>query len=360
MSLLEVGAVIGERYTIDAFIGEGGMQEVYRANDGSLGRVVALKAPKNNSARKRFQRSASLSAKVTHPNVAKTFDYIEGPNQQFLIEEYIPGEDLSRRLDQYFFNLDPHLAAHVFHHLAKGLAAVHREGVIHRDLKPSNIMVSADCDLSVLKITDFGIAKMAAAEIEEGMKDGTLASQTVVGAVPYMAPEVVRNRDDVGTSADIWSTGAILFHLLVGERPFGDGLAAVDRILSGAPPAKPPVLLSASGQMKQLSDELWQLILSCLRADPSARPNADALVVACDSLCYSRAPRAIGKIQTYKPKNGNWGFIDSDSYKDNTFFHLDSYWRADGSAPVEGQRVCFARFQGTPNPRARPVLRLRG
>lgn len=358
--LLADGAIVASRYEIASFIGEGGMQEVYRAIDLSLSRAIALKTPKNNSAQKRFQRSAAMSARVTHPNVAKTFDYLEDAQRQFLIEELIAGEDLGHKLATRYFNFDPHLAAHVFHHLAKGLAAVHREDVIHRDLKPSNIMLSSDCDLSVIKITDFGVAKMAAAEIEEGIKEGTLASQTVVGAVPYMAPEVIRNRDDVAISADVWSIGAMLFHLLTGQRPYGEGLAAVDGILSGNPPAKPQILATASSQFRQLSDELWELILRCLQTDASVRPTASQLVEACDSLCYSRAPRVIGTVQTYKPKAGRWGFIDSDAYDDSTFFHADSLWGWEGSSPEVGQVLSFARFTGSPRTRAHPVLRLRG
>src|SRR5262245_46361785 len=82
-NILELGSVVADRYLIEAYVGAGGMQEVYRAMDQSLHRTVAVKVPKNESGQKRFQRSAAMSAKVTHPNVAKTFDYLEDSGRQF-------------------------------------------------------------------------------------------------------------------------------------------------------------------------------------------------------------------------------------------------------------------------------------
>ena len=355
--LLRLGTVVAGRYRVRNFIDEGGMQEVYRAIDTSLGREVALKIPKSESGKKRFQRSAAVSARVTHPNVAKTFDYVEEAGRQILIEELVPGPDLRHQLETVFFYLDPHLAAHVFHHLAKGLAAVHRENIIHRDLKPSNIVLSSDHDLATVKITDFGIAKMAEAEIAENINDMTFASRTVVGAIPYMAPEVIANRDNVSTSADVWSLGAILYHLLTGERPFGDGLQAVHRIMIGHTPNQPKILATVSSQFKQLAEELWGLVIQCLHSNPANRPTAAALVQQCNRLCYSRASRTVGTIDNYRPKSGSWGFIRSPRDNGGTFFHADSFWGT--STPEVGQSVCYAQFPGVPRNRAHPVLLIR-
>ena len=355
--ILNNGDVVAQRYRIDAYVGAGGMQQVYRSVDQALNRVVALKVPKNESAQKRFQRSAEMSAKVTHANVAKTFDYVEHEAHQFLIEEFVEGEDLKSRLTSHFYYLDPHLAAHVFHHLVKGVAAVHKVEVIHRDLKPSNIMVSCDPGISQIKITDFGIAKMTEAEFELGIQDGgsVFNSATVVGALPYMAPEVIKNKKTVGLSADIWSSGAILYQLLTGELPFGDGLAAVEKILKGNPPPQPAHLMS-NNQFSQLVGRLWETILECMNHDPAARPTAAELVAQCGELCYSAAPRCLGTIKKFKPSTGAWGFIHCDDGFEEAFFHISSFWQG---TPTAGARVCLSHYPGAPQRRAHPVLLLR-
>jgi eukaryotic-like serine/threonine-protein kinase len=200
--------VVGDRYEIIQFIGEGGMQEVYEAKDLVLTRNVALKVPKNPSAIKRFKRSAVLSAKVNHPNVAKTLDYLESDENYYLIEELISGTNLKEGLLQAAKILDPYLVAKIFHYLAKGISASHHANVFHRDLKPDNVMIVGSFNLLQIKITDFGIAKMAEAEISMALTDEnrTLASSTAVGAIPYMAPEMFDRDQSPDCPADIGLT----------------------------------------------------------------------------------------------------------------------------------------------------------
>ena len=223
--------LVERRYKIKEFIGEGGMQFVYRATDLVLSRDVALKTPKDDSAEKRFHRSAIVSARVNHPNVAKTLDYFEIENgKPYLIEELILGSDLDKAILSKSVCLDPFLVSKIFHYLSKGISASHHVGVIHRDLKPTNIMVSGEFQLESIKITDFGIAKMAAEEINdaaEGGEDTITTSKTVVGALPYMAPENIKDPRNVTLKADIWSLGAMMYELLSGEKPFGSGLSAI-------------------------------------------------------------------------------------------------------------------------------------
>jgi eukaryotic-like serine/threonine-protein kinase len=290
-------------------------------------------------------------------NVAKTFDYLNEKSHQYLVEEFIHGEDLKSRFASHFYYLDPHLAAHAFHHLLKGLAAVHAVGVIHRDMKPSNIIVLCDPGISMIKITDFGISKMMEEELQENMQDADsmFGSDTIVGALPYMAPEVINDKDEVSQKADVWSVAAILYELMTGDRPFGDGLAAVANIVKGKLPSK-PALLGGSSQFSALSDELWQLMMRCFTADPVKRPPAKDLVTECGKLCYSTAPRCLGRIQNYKSGTGNWGFIDREDEGEDVFFHKDCFY---GDAPADGMRVSLATFPGMPRPRAFPVLAIR-
>jgi serine/threonine protein kinase/cold shock CspA family protein len=344
------------RYRIERYIAEGGMQQVYLATDIVFGRVVALKVPKNPSAEKRFARSAEVSARVNHPNVAKTLDYFEHKGRSYLIEEFVSGQDLHTMLTEKFDFLDPHLAAHVFHHIAKGVAASHHAGVFHRDLKPGNVMISTDPNLHTIKITDFGIAKMAEQEITEGVKDeaSITGSQTVMGALPYMAPELIETRELADLPADIWALGAILYLLMAGVPPFGTGLKAVPRILEARLPAE-PTLSAMKPQFKPLTDELLGIVQVCLQKESADRPTADKLVGMCSSLCYSCAERKEGAVASFRAGTGAWGFIDSDD-GGSVFFHADSFW---GRRPTQGIRVNFAPFPGNPQPRAFPILPLK-
>jgi serine/threonine protein kinase len=349
------GDVIGKRYRIQRFIGEGGMQEVYKATDLTFDRFVAVKAPKNSSAARRFDRSARLSARVNHPNVAKTLDYVETKERAYLVEEFIEGENLQVRLEQEFFYLDPYLAAHVFHHLAKAVAASHHAKVVHRDLKPSNIMVSDDAELSIVKITDFGIAKMAGEEIagavEAKHENSITGSKTVIGAVPFMAPETFNTPRKVSYPADVWALGAILYALCSGQPPFGSGLPAIAGILGTGMPDKPSHFGRAL--LAPVIDDLWGLIRQCLNREAAERPSADDLVSICASLCYSTARRGVGRVASYKQGSGEWGFIHVPNEED-VFFHISGYYGP--MKPQRGALVNFACFPGDPRRRAFPVL----
>jgi eukaryotic-like serine/threonine-protein kinase len=352
-----IGDVIGDRYAVEGYVGAGGMQEVYKATDQLLSRTVALKVPKNSSAEKRFQRSAVVSARVNHANVAKTLDYLEDGPKSYLVEEFIYGRDLSQVLKEEVGVLDPMIAAFAFHHLAKGLAASHHAGVVHRDLKPSNVMAINGGKITDVKITDFGIAKMAEEELAEAVEGGDesiTASQTAIGALPYMAPEMIRSMKDAGKPADIWSLGAMLFELISGKKPFGSGLKAVPAILEAKMPSM-PAILRAKTQFKPIGKEMYELIAECIRADPQNRPTADALVKMCETLCYPVTPREFGAVSKFD--NRFWGFINPDLGK-SIFFHIESVY---GNQSLKvGDRVSFARHEGGGSDRAFPVTKLVG
>jgi serine/threonine-protein kinase len=349
------GELIGDRYEIRSYVGAGGMQEVYRAFDRLLSREVALKVPKNTSAEKRFKRSAVVSARINHANVAKTLDYLEVGKRNYLIEEFIDGCDLGQILRDTLPLLDPLLAARIFHHLAKGLAASHHAGVVHRDLKPSNIMIVGGKFLTDVKITDFGIAKLAAEEIDEAVEGGDsslTASQTAIGALPYMAPEIIGSISSAGTPADIWSLGALVYELISGEKPFGTGLKAVPTILAGHVPALKSTLQQQS-QFATATKEIYGLIKKCLILDPTNRLDADELVEACETLCYPTTEREFGTVSKFD--NASWGFISSEAGS-SVFFHVDSVFG--GQRLKVDDRVFFARHKGGGSDRAFPVVKV--
>ncbi|MCH7778010.1 MAG: protein kinase [Gemmatimonadetes bacterium] len=350
---LSKGDVVGGRYKVTRFIGEGGMQFVYEAADVNLRRDVALKAPKNTSAEKRFHRSAIVSARINHPNVAKTLDYIETEDRPYLIEELVDGSDLDKALLQKSKYLDPYLVARIFHHLSKGMAASHHVGVVHRDLKPTNVMVVGGFQIEATKITDFGIAKMADEELAEAAEGGTATittSQTAVGALPYMAPEAIDTPRNVGCPADVWSIGAMMYEILCGKKPFGTGLRAVHKIMEGKFPDVPK-FVSINPQFAPLSNELVEIITSCLRRNPADRPTADQLVVKCGNLCYPVSKRYTGNIKLIK--HNSWGFIIHDD--GDVFFHFDSVY---GQRPSLGSKVLFSKYSGGGAPRAHPIILL--
>lgn len=355
--ILSNGQNIGNRYEILRFLDEGGMQQVYVAFDTILNRQVALKTPKNTSAEKRFKRSAILSAKVNHPNVAKTLDYVEENGRSFLIEELISGRDLGTHLKEDFYHFDPHLAAQFGHHIAKGLAASHHEGVVHRDLKPGNIMLEYVEGQYCFKVTDFGIAKLVESEFEEAGKDeGSITgSQTMMGAIPYMAPEMIKGVKNAGSFSDVWAFGSILYRLISGDYPFGTGLAAIPLINVADLPKKPDKFKNLI-QFSWLVDELLEIICKCLVKDPKKRPTADELVLFFSSLCYGDCTRYESTIQSFKHSYGNFGFIYGglSSY----FFHEESFY-GDRKNIVPNGRVQFSPPKGIGDNRVHPVLPLK-
>lgn len=352
--MLKNADILGGRYEIVGWLGEGGMQQVYRANDQLLSREVALKIPKDAAAEKRFKRSAIVSARVNHNNVAKTLDYFEEDGRPFLIEELIEGCDLSDITKNVVPYLPPQAAARVLHQLAKGLHASHNAGVVHRDLKPSNVMVVGAEKLELIKITDFGIAKMAEEELAGWAagedKTAATSSKTVLGAIPYMAPESINSFREAGMPADIWAIGAIVYELMSGKKPFGQGLAAVPSILSGKSPSRPSQI--ENPQFKSLGDQLYEVILKCLVVDISNRPEAGDLVAECEELCYTRDLYELGAVKVVKYPQ--YGFLVSDEHGD-AFYHRENFYG--DNAVQEGSRVWFARHEGGGNDRAFPIVK---
>ena len=354
MSVLVAGESVGGRYTVETEIGRGGMQEVYRARDEILRRVVAVKVPQDARVARKFRDSSILSSKVNHPNVAKTLDYFEDDADRFyMVEEYVEGLDL-RKITSRFERVDAHTAAHVLHHLARGVSASHRVGVVHRDLKPSNVMVMGGLEFEGLKITDFGIAKMAEQEVDKAVAGGeetTRRSTTVMGALAYLAPEIISSPHSPSKAADVWAIAAMAWELLVGEPPFGRGLVAIKEILS----EKRPALPRAVGTHKQfglLSRQLADVILSCLDPDPNERPSAVELAARCDEMCYLSPVRETGVVVRYPARS--FGFIESDAGGE-VFFHIQNVV---GAKPQLGTEVWFTKFDGWPRPRAIPVVPL--
>lgn len=342
------------RYAPKAFLGAGGMQNVFLARDNVFERDVALKVPKLDAQKARFAKTAKVSARINHPNIAKTLDYFVDENESpYLIEELVEGDDLGKVLGMGLPYLPPTLCARIFHQLIKGLVASHSAGVVHRDLKPSNIMVVGGTRFEDVKITDFGIAKMAEEEIAEwaeGEGQASTNSATVLGAIPYMSPESILDFRMSSYPSDVWAIAAIIFELLTGKKPFGGKLASVPRILAGVVPPLPS--FCNKQQYKSLSNELDGIIRSCLVVDPNNRPTASALESSLQEICYAMDIFEVAVV-TRVPES--WYAFLSTSGTKSMMCHRDSLYGAGSFS--EGDKLLVARHPGLPNDRAFPAVK---
>src|SRR6516162_3603311 len=208
------GTLLAGRYRIIALLGRGGMGEVYRAADLTLGQSVALKFLPEEAARdqrllERFHGEVRVARQVSHPNVCRVYDIGEVEGMPFLSMEYVDGEDLSSLLLRSG-RLPAHKALETSRKICAGLAAAHDRGIIHRDLKPQNIMINKRGDVVIM---DFGLAAIADQISGAEVRNGTPA---------YMAPEQLKGTG-VTARSDIYSLGLVLYELFTDRRPYEAG-----------------------------------------------------------------------------------------------------------------------------------------
>src|SRR3989449_6342194 len=212
-------------YQIVALIGEGGMGEVYLAEDVLLGRKVALKLlpaefTKDLQRVRRFQQEARAASALNHPNIITIHEIGEVDGLNFIVTEFIAGETLRQRMATARLNLATVLD--VATQTAGALAAAHAAGIVHRDLKPENIMVRPD---GLIKVLDFGLAKLTEPRTSdvEGEAPTVARVDTKMGAImgtaQYMSPEQARGLK-VDARTDIFSLGVVLYEMLAGRAPF--------------------------------------------------------------------------------------------------------------------------------------------
>lgn len=370
--LLKPGDILIDRYHVDAYLNAGAMQEVYSCKDLKLHRRAVVKIPKGGVRDRRFKRGAEMSARINHHNIAATYDYHEDHEKTFLVEELVDGIDLGARLATQFQYLDPSLAAHVIHNVIRAIHEAHRAGICHRDLKPSNIMTSHDFAMSSIKLTDFGIAKLAENEIAAEIADferepETLtSSNTLLGAIPYMAPECWSNWTGAGKPMDIWAIGCIAYQLVTGNLPFGSGRNAIMAVArmeqTGVVELPAPPHFGRSAATSALEQELWNLVTSCLKVDPQQRPSASDLLTNCGTWCYVTSDRRQGEILNFRVGYASGGRSDTGTIQDEItgtryFYHASEFYGPGN--PAAGQRVSVGIYPGAPYPRAAPVLLLR-
>ncbi|HJU42825.1 MAG TPA: protein kinase, partial [Vicinamibacterales bacterium] len=223
-SALSIGAVIDNKYRVDAVIGQGGMGAVFRAWDLRLERPVAIKVVRADliadpDSRARFRRESQIVARLQHPSIVTVFDYGTLPDgAAYLVMEFVPGEDL-RHLMKREGRLAAVRTADLLHGICAGVESAHKSGIFHRDLKPENILLPESG--TGPKVLDFGVAKLTPqANTTQG---GTLTvGGTIVGTPAYMSPEQLRG-DAVDARTDVFSLGVMAYEMLMARLPYGGG-----------------------------------------------------------------------------------------------------------------------------------------
>jgi tetratricopeptide (TPR) repeat protein/predicted Ser/Thr protein kinase len=255
----ETGKDLNQRYHIVRQLGEGGMGEVYLAQDRELNRDVALKVIRIDLAQhpqilERFRREIQLSSKVTHKHVLRVYDLGEAAGVKFLTMEYIDGYDLASLLRREG-KLPIPRALTIFRQICEGLAAAHDEGVIHRDLKPQNILIDRNGRVA---IADFGLAKsFEQVSLTEAGK--------VIGTPHYMSPEQVKGVA-LDHRTDIYSLGIILFEMLTGKLPF-TGSSPFEVMMQRVNRPSPV----ASDHNPQIPPYVIKVLQRCMERDPNLR-----------------------------------------------------------------------------------------
>jgi predicted Ser/Thr protein kinase len=260
-----VGEVIADRYEIEELVGTGGMSSVYKARDRLLERNVALKIlheqyTSDDDFVERFKREARAVAQLSHPNIVTVIDRGEDGGRQFIVFEYIDGENLKERLVKSG-RLSVADALELALQVARALAFAHEQGLIHRDVKPQNVLLNGD---GRAKVTDFGIARSLDV-------DGMTQTGTVLGTSNYIAPEQASGQR-VDEHSDIYSLGVVLYELLAGVVPFpGENFVVVAMKHVNEPP---PSLLDVR---KNVPLRVAAAVDRALEKDPAQRfPSMDA------------------------------------------------------------------------------------
>jgi serine/threonine protein kinase len=274
-----LGQVLGDRYVVEAIVGQGGMGTVYSARQRELDRRVAIKVTRPElvysfQIMERFRREAATTAKLRHPNIVTVYDFATLPNgRSFLVMEFLSGPSLMKWLEEHApAPIDT--VVDYLKQVCRAIGALHRAGIVHRDIKTSNIILPDPVNPDdTVKVVDFGIARLR--DTSDG---GRLTGKSVLGTADYLAPELIEG-GEADPRSDLYALGVVAYEALAGAPPFrGASKSAVLLQHLTKTPARPSTLRS------DLHSNFDDVLLRCLEKDPMQRyPSAEALAEALEA-----------------------------------------------------------------------------
>lgn len=282
------GSVLENRYRLESIIGRGNFGTVYKAHHIEIDKPVAVKvlqtqAAENPEAVARFRTEGRAAVRVDHPNAVKVYDFGSTDNgTPYLAMELLVGEPLSNELARQQ-RLPLRRVLEILKPVCEVLGEAHSKGLVHRDIKPENIFLQSSRGGEVVKVLDFGIAKLAGDRINE---QNLTAEGFVLGTPAYVAPERLQNKD-YGGQSDVYSVGIMGFQMLAGSLPFKPNKDDPMAILMMHVQKEPPDLRDAA---PGLPAAVYSAFSACLNKEPNDRPTAADLASTLDIILRHLPP----------------------------------------------------------------------
>lgn len=285
--------ILAGRYRVEGLISKGGMGAVYRATQLHLERKVAIKVlmiQEGVDLEARCRREAAILASLDHPNIVTIHDFDECQGMWFIAMEHVEGRSLDVLLEEEE-TLGISRALRVGVQVCRALRQAHRQGIVHRDLKPANVMLTTEDDIELVKVLDFGLAKLFQQQPESSKSQVLTVGPTMVGSPKYMSPEQICS-EPLDQRSDIYSFGALMFELICGVPPFegSDHRTTITKHLN-----EPVPLMSERNPQVQCSEEIEALIRCCLEKRPEDRFESMDEVIAAIKSAYQQGAGISGR-----------------------------------------------------------------